>query len=264
MNLTEAISLSVDGQQFKNKRGKTMDCISGATLYAEPWLKELPMFAGLTAHQRGALMKCAYLIRCEPGETLFNEGDPADGFFILRLGRVKMRKISTTGHEVVLHLSSPPHMIGCKALTLPGSSYPADAVAVDQVEALRFTRARFLATVKEIPDVFFGLLIDMNRRLSEIYTLQSSLLEPVQQRIATLLLQQALPINASLNIWEEHPLQEIRLTKSLIASIVGTTTETAIRILSKWKKNGFIDSERGVIRITNGEAIFELSGGMAN
>ena len=236
-----------------------MEKLIGSELIAEPFLKELPMFAGLTPNQRKALMKCAYIIRCNAGECLFKEGEEASGFFILRRGRVKMRKISSSGHEVVLHLSSPPHMIGCKALTIPGSTYPADAVAIEEVEALRFTRELFLKTVAETPDVFFGLLIDMNRRLNEIYTLQSSLLEPIQKRIASLLLQQALPQGTTLEDWNGEPLREIKLTKSLIASIVGTTTETAIRILSKWRKKGFVGSERGKLWITDIDAIIDLA-----
>ena len=236
-----------------------MEKLIGSELIAEPFLKELPMFAGLSPDQRKALMKCAYIIRCNAGECLFQEGEEASGFFILRRGRVKMRKISSSGHEVVLHLSSPPHMIGCKALTLPGSTYPADAVAIEEVEALRFTRELFLKTVAETPDVFFGLLIDMNRRLNEIYTLQSSLLEPIQKRIASLLLQQALPPSMPLDQWQGEPLREIRLTKSLIASIVGTTTETAIRILSKWRKKGYIGSERGKLWITDIDAVIDMA-----
>ncbi len=229
------------------------------TILGENTFKEIPMFSGLTRRQCEILMQCAYIIRCNAGELLFHQGDPAGGFFLLRKGRVKMRKISSNGHEVILHLAAPPHMIGCKALTLPGSTYPADAVAIEAVESLRFTRDRFLKAVSESPDVFFSLLIDMNRRLSEIYTLQANLLEPVQQRIATLLLHQALPPDASIDDWEDHPLVEIRLTKSLIGSIVGTTTETAIRIMSKWRKEGVITSERGKIVLKKPGAVYELS-----
>jgi CRP/FNR family transcriptional regulator len=221
----------------------------------------LPMFAGLDPEQRLALSRCALVERFKSEEILFREGGLAEGFYILKSGRVKMRKISRTGHEVVLHLASPPSMIGCRALTWKGSSYPADAVAVEDVEALRFTRDLFLHAVSTVPDVFFGLLIDMNRRLAEIYTLQASLLEPVEQRIATLLFHQALPQNIEAASWHQHPLHEVRLTKSMIAAIVGTTTETAIRVLSRWKKCGWISSSRGRIRLAQPEEIYRLCSG---
>lgn len=221
----------------------------------------LPMFAGLDPDQRLALSRCTLVERFRADEILFCEGGVAEGFYILKSGRVKMRKISRTGHEVVLHLASPPNMIGCRALTWKGSHYPADAVAVEDVEALRFTRDLFLQAVSSVPDVFFGLLIDMNRRLSEIYTLQAALLEPVEQRIATLLFHQALPQNAEAAAWHQHPLHEVRLTKSMIAAIVGTTTETAIRVLSRWKKMGWIASSRGRIRLTQPAEIYRLCSG---
>lgn len=222
-------------------------------------LTALPLFQNLNACQRLALLECASIIACDAGETLFREGDPAESFFILKTGRVKMRKISPSGREVVLHLSAPPHMIGCKSLTLPNSLYPADAVAVDTVIALQFTRESFLEKCAGIAGVFFELLIDMNRRLSEIYTLQSALQEPVGMRIATLLLNQALPADADLDQWHVYSFKAIQITKRLIASIVGTTTETAIRVLSRWKKKGWISSERGLIKIEDGNALYQLS-----
>ncbi|MCB1041722.1 MAG: Crp/Fnr family transcriptional regulator [Acidobacteria bacterium] len=224
-------------------------------------LGDLPMFAGLELQEREALSRCASLVLGQTDDRLFEEGEPANGFFILRSGRVKMRKISPSGHEVVLHVATPPNMIGCRALTSTGTSYPATAVCMEQVEALRFTRDKFLQAVSDSPDVFFGLLIDLNRRLKEIYTLQSALMEPVEQRIATLLLHQALPKDRELSDWRKYPLQEVKLTKSVIGSIVGTSTETAIRILSRWKKKGLIGSERGSTRVLNPEAIYEIAQG---
>lgn len=218
----------------------------------------LPMFSGLNDAQQKALAQCAEMQRFTPDQILFHEGDQADGFFILVKGRVKMRKTSQSGHEIVLHLASPPNMIGCRALTREGSRYPADAVAMDPVEALRFTRALFLKAVSNVPDVFFGLLIDMNQRLSEIYTLQAALMEPVERRIASLIMQQSLPENTEFQEWRKHPLKEVRLTKSMIASIVGTTTETAIRVLSKWKKAGWVASSRGSLRVLHAQPIVDL------
>ncbi len=222
-------------------------------------LADLPLFAGLAERQRETLLHCAQALAFEPGETLFREGEPAEGFFILKTGRAKIRRLSPSGHEVVFQLAAPPHMIGCKGLTLPGSRYPADGVAVDAVIALRFTRERFLRSAADTPDVFFSLLVDMNRRLSEIFTMQSALQEPVEQRIATLLLNQALPRDVDPDEWRGQSVREIRITKSLIAAIVGTSTETAIRILSKWRKQGLIRSQRGKIEIEDLEAIHDLT-----
>jgi len=228
---------------------------------AQQVIDKLPMFAALTRAQREALLKCAYTVERKAGAALFHEGDPAGDFYILLRGRVKMRKISSTGHEVILDLATSPHMIGCKALTRPGSTYPADAIAIEDTAALRFSRDRFIKVVAEVPDVFFTMLVNMNMRLSEIYTLKAALMEPVELRIATLLLQQALPVNADPENWHQYPISEVKLTKTLIAAIVGTTTETTIRILSRWRKRGLISSERGLTRVLRPDAILEISRG---
>jgi len=221
-------------------------------------LTDLPLFASLGREQRMALLKCAEVVGCDKGELFFRHGEPAESFLILKTGRVKMRRLSPSGNEVVLHLAAPPHMIGCKGLTLPGSTYPADAVAVDAAIALRFTRERFLQSVGDMADVFFGLLIDMNRRLSEVFAMQSALLDPVECRIANLLLNQAFPEEANLEQWQSYKLRKVTITKSLIAAIVGTTTETAIRVLSRWRRRGIIKSERGWTELVDPQAVIDI------
>ncbi len=221
-------------------------------------LGDLPLFKGMSTEERSALLDCAEVTTCRAGDLLFREGEPANGFFILKCGRVKMRRITSGGREVVLHLSSPPHMIGCKGLTMPGSRYPADAVALEDVIALGFTREKFMAQAADKPELFFSLLVNLNYRLSEIYTLQAAMAIPTEQRIATLLHNQALPEDAPAH---SAP-RPVRLTKSLIAAIVGTTTETAIRILSRWSKAGLIRSERGLIHLVLTEEILSISQGL--
>ncbi len=222
-------------------------------------LTDLPLFASLNAQQRLALLSCAEIVLCEKGELFFRQGEKADRFLLLKSGRVKMRRLNPNGNEVVLHLSAPPQMIGCKGLTLPGSSYPADAVAVDTTVALRFGRNLFLDVVGEMPDVFFGLLIDMNRRLSDVFALQTSLRESVDSRIANLLLNQAFPEDANWDDWRNYKIKRVRLTKSLMAAIVGTTTETAIRVLSRWRKRGLIRTLRGCTEILEPQSIIDIA-----
>lgn len=222
-------------------------------------LTDLPLFSGLDRSHRWALLKTAKIVSAESGDFLFREGDPALGFFILKTGRVKLRKISASGHEVVLHIAEPPHMIGCKGLTLPGSICPADAVAIDATISLHFQRELFLKEVANSPEVFFSLLVNLNQRLSEVFALRSTLQEPVAQRIATFLLLQAQPMNSTGDQLNIKGLRDVRLTKRLIAAAVGTTTETAIRVLSKWSKQGMIASQRGRIKILDPEAILALT-----
>ncbi len=224
---------------------------------------DLPMFRGLDDQQLQGLLDRSQTTRYCAGERIFRAGDAADRFLILRRGRVKLRRFSGNGQEVALHIAAPPQMIGCKALTTPGSVYPADAVALDEVHALSFRRDPFIEAAGQCPGVFFELLVNLHQRMSQILTIQAAKFEPVQQRIATLLLQQALPRDAELEEWPRRPIREVRLTKSLIASMAGAATETAIRVLSKWSKAGWIESKRARISLKDPAMIYAVSQGMA-
>ena len=248
-------------RQLSDEEDKTLVKTIKANEHFLNSLGELPLFKSLDGLQRRTLFECATVFACEPGEVIFREGEPAEAFYILKNGRVKMRRLLVSGKEVVLHLSSPPHMIGCKGLTMPGSRYPADAVAVDNAIVLRFQRASFLEKVAHAGDVFFSLLVELNHRLSEIYSLQAAAQAPVEQRIAILVLNQLRPQGRPPHGDEAGTPRTLRITKGLIAAIVGTTTETCIRILSKWKKAGLIDSERGKTIVLDIPAIVAISQG---
>lgn len=223
-------------------------------------LMDLPVFSSLDREDRNALLRDARLVSCEPGEHFFREREMTDGFFLLKAGRVKVGRTSQSGHEVILHICTPPQMFGCKGLTQPGSRYPANAVAIEPSIALKFSRKRFLEGVADNPEVFFKLLVDLNQRMSELFEIQAAVQEPVAQRIATFLLRQALPKYASLEKWNKVDLKDVFLTKRLIGAMVGTTTETTIRVLSKWNKQGLIRSRRGRITIVDPSQIANLAG----
>ena len=229
--------------------------------YFADTLGDLPLFSALDPSRRRSLLACASILTCQAGDILFEHNQPAGAFYLLKHGRIKMRRITGSGKEIILHISEPPQIIGCRGLTQPGSKYPADGVALEDAMVLRFTRDEFVRRVAETADVYFELLVEMNQRLFEVFTIKATLLEPVSRRIAALVLCQALPPGADQQDWEQHELRPVRLTKSLIAGIVGTTTETAIRILSKWRKQGWIEGSRGVINLVNPAAIYQMTQG---
>ncbi len=66
-------------------------------------LKGCPLFPGLEAGDLRELAALAQVARAGKGDTLFREGEPAEGFFLLVEGRVKLTKIGAGGREQILH-----------------------------------------------------------------------------------------------------------------------------------------------------------------
>ena len=230
--------------------------------HMEPSGSELPIFRGIDPKRREKLIRSGTLMRFQKDEPLFLDHSPATAFFIIQSGRVKLRRVSNSGHEVILHLAGTGHLIGSTALAGHGQDYALDAIAFEPVTALRFTRRQFFEAASGNPEVFMNLLSDLSHRLEDIYSTREIMQKPVPQRIATLLIKQALPQDVATVEWTRHPLNEVKLTKSQVATFVGTTTETATRILSKWRKKGLIESARGRLSLKDPAEIYQLSRGV--
>lgn len=230
-------------------------CSPGITAFLPTTLVAL---GTLSEAQKRTLGSRGEWARFSKGETLFNEGESANYIYFLNRGRIKLCKTSPSGHEVVLQLVSPPQMVGFHGL-IPNATYQANAVAVEETVCIRFERNGFLNAAAQSPNLLMSLLKEAGKRLDELYQMRSTMPEPVERRIANLLLRQALPTGTRIESWKKHELHEIALTKPLIGSMVGTATETAIRILSGWRKKGWISSRRGGISILDGEAVYKCA-----
>lgn len=228
----------------------------------ESVLFDVPIFKGLDDKGRMKLINSGSRFSYNPGESLFLEHSQTSNFFIVESGRVKLRKVSSSGHEVVLHLAGPGHLIGCTALVSPEKLYSLDAIAFEKLTVIRFCRQQFLEAISGKPELLINLLSDLSNRLDDIYANRETMHRPVPQRIAALLIKQALPPDVASREWTCHPLGEVKMTKSQVALFVGTTTETATRILSKWKKRGLIESARGRLSLLDPAGIYEMSRGL--
>jgi CRP/FNR family transcriptional regulator len=80
----------------------------------------------------------------------------------------------------------------------------------------------------------------------------------VEERIAKLLIELGDKIGKETD--EGYLVIEAPITRQDIAEMTGTTVETAIRIMSKWKKEGRIEAQRGKIVLKDLDYLEELAG----
>ncbi|BCB96490.1 transcriptional regulator [Dissulfurispira thermophila] len=209
-------------------------------------LKVIPIFSSLDDEELKEVQP--YLIRdnFKKKQEIFSEGDPSDWFYILISGKVKITKMSIDGREIIIELISPPDFFGGFAV-LKGFPYPANAVAMEDSNVIKISRHNLLKIIDRFPNVMYEMTANLGDRIREFHdTLKNIALERVESRIAALLLKLA---DKTGERKDNSILINMRLTKQDIAEMVGTTVETAIRIMSKFKKSGFIDDKDGKILI---------------
>jgi CRP/FNR family transcriptional regulator len=189
-------------------------------------------------------------------ELIFTEGDPPDWLYIVAEGKVKITRISHEGKEIILEIIPPMDIFGAVAV-LRGFPYPANAVAMEDTQVVKISRGNLMAVMDRFPSAMYCMVQSLGDRIRGSHdTLKSIALEKVGSRIASLL------IKLSEQTGKETPgglAIDLRLTKQDIAEMVGTTVETAIRTMSRLKKQGVIAERAGKIIIKDPERLRSLT-----
>ncbi|MBF0520732.1 MAG: Crp/Fnr family transcriptional regulator [Nitrospirae bacterium] len=211
-------------------------------------LNEIPIFEGLTNSELKEIEPYIQFVSFKKKEAVFNEGDRSDWFYIVAAGKVKITKLSQDGKELIIELVQAGELFGALAV-FGGFPYPANAIAMENAKVVRIFRKNLLRILDRFPIVMFKITSIMGDRMKNSHdTLKNIALERVESRIASLLLK--------LSDKSSTPGQiDIKLTKQDIADMVGTTVETSIRTLSKFKKEGLITDKKGLHVITDKEGL---------
>jgi len=214
---------------------------------ASDLLAHSPLFSPLPAKERarieGRLVRRSYA----EDETIFWEGDPAEWLVIVVEGRVKMVKHSESGRETILTTFGPGQIVG-EVGVLIGDAYPASAQAIEPSVTVSLRRAEYIDLVRTYPDLAWALLQELGRRLQNAHeTIRSMAVEKVERRVARVLLR--LASTAGERTAEGAVRITVLLSRQEIADMAGTVLETAIRTVSKFQKQGLVDTRDGHVVI---------------
>ena len=117
----------------------------------------LPLFEPLSPDERERLAAGCRMRTFARGAALFREGERADGMHIVLRGVVKVVRFAPDGREMVLHLVRKGNTIGEAAMFQKGT-FPASAVAVDDVETLFLPADALFTLVTENPEMALRML----------------------------------------------------------------------------------------------------------
>jgi len=127
-------------------------------------LAEVPFFQLLDDEERADLLSQLVPVTLPAGHTIFNYGDPGDCLFIVRSGEVEVFFKDDTGQKIVLETGRTGYVFGELSL-LDSGPRTASAVVTEDLEALKFDRARLEAFLQRRPHAALDLLAATGRRL---------------------------------------------------------------------------------------------------
>jgi CRP-like cAMP-binding protein len=228
-------------------------------------LKRCPLFAGLREEDLKRIRSIASIKQVGKKEILFSDGEEAKGFYVILSGKVKLYKISPEGKEQILHVVSAPDAFAEAALFLEGN-YPAFAEALSDSQLLFLPKRGFIQLIEKNPQLSINMIVSLSHFLKRFASLIEELsLKEVSSRIAKYLIDLSLrssKVDTTRFREGKSPKEvELDLSKTQLASKLGTISETLSRTLGKMKARGIIDVKKNKILILNRELLEELASG---
>jgi CRP/FNR family transcriptional regulator len=218
-------------------------------------LRKAPLFATLPDEDLRRVAAIAVSRRYARKETVFREGDRADGFFVVASGKVKVFKLSDEGKEQVLHVLDPGQSFA-EAAIFEGGGYPASAEALDDSELLLLPKHAFVDLLEKNPKVAVRMLASLSRWLKRMTDLVESLsLRDVETRLV-FYLSEELKIRGIPQ--RDGATLELPVSKNVLAARLGTVPETFSRTLKKLQDEGRIAVRGKQIRILSAARLFSL------
>ncbi|OHB25115.1 MAG: hypothetical protein A2X84_11455 [Desulfuromonadaceae bacterium GWC2_58_13] len=213
-------------------------------------IKKCPLFAGVTDADLDQLCRIGKMRETARGELLFSDGEVAEGFYIVATGKVKVYKLSPEGKERILHIVHPGGTFA-EAAIFGSGMYPAYAQPLETSHLVFFPKREFLSLLREHSQISINMIAGLSRFLRQFATqIEELTFKDVPARLARYLLELA---------GDEAELVELPISKSQLASKLGTVSETLSRTLRKLADDAIIEVRGKVIVFLDRDRLEDLS-----
>lgn len=201
-------------------------------------LSHIPLLNILSSADRGRVLQNFTEEHYTKEDFIFREGEPTEYFHIVKSGTVKCVKSNPDGKECTLKMLMPGDLFCCDAAAFEGASHPGTAKPMGDVSILRMNKAAYFDMLRQSPEAALEVIKLLGSRLHEAQEKAKILaLDRVDQRLAALLVDLATRSGVTDPQGIRLPM---RLTREDMANMIGATTETVIRTMSKFKRDRLV------------------------
>lgn len=203
------------------------------------------LFAGLAAHEVGAILAAASRRRYAASDTVIRTNDPVTHLFLVKSGQVDYHVVTESGHAVLLRRMVPGNAFGVAAFLSEPDGYLGTATAVGKLEVLAWERRNIRFLVKSYPRLaenalrialhYIALYAERHARLVSATASErlASALTGIASRAGRIL-----PSGVGVDIKNKD-----------LASLADVSSFTASRLLKEWERRGTVEKSRGGVLI---------------
>jgi len=216
-------------------------------------VKQFNSLKNLSKEELHRISACKTSKIVKKGEVIFEEGEMLNGVYCVKDGICKLSKLSANGKDQIIKLVVKGELLGQRSLISEESSN-LQATALNDMELCFIPKNEIIDDLRKNVNFSFDVLKNMSQDLKEADDIIVNMAQKsVRQRLAEALIS----INSSFGTNPDGTLS-VLLSREDYASIVGTATESAIRVLSQFKKEGLISTVGKQIKIEDLEGLMRI------
>lgn len=218
--------------------------------------RKFSLFSDLSEAQVCTISDHKNLISHRKGQILYYEGTKPLGIFCINSGVVKVYKTASNGKEQILHLAQKGDFLGYSAL-LGEENYTNSAMIIEDAKICFIPKESFLSTLFNNTPFFKRITKALSHEIGVMEEkLTDATQKSIRERLAYVLIQLA---NCYGIEGGESQRIDLILSREEIAGMVGTATESVIRLLSEFKKDNLIDLDGKRIIVKDKRGLARLS-----
>jgi CRP-like cAMP-binding protein len=207
-------------------------------------IREFNALKALTKEELVRISDCKTSKVIKKGEVIFEEGDTLSGIFCVKDGICKLSKLSANGKDQIVKLVVKGDLMGQRSL-IGNESANLTAIALNNMEVCFIPKSEIISDLQKNTSFSMELLQQMAHDLKES---DNVIVNMAQKSVKRRLVETLLYVYKHFGNNQDGYLSVI-LSREDYANIVGTATESAIRILSQLKKDGLISTSGKQIKI---------------
>ena len=206
-------------------------------------------FSAIKALKKDELLRiadCKTSYTVKKGEPVFNEGDALNGIYCIKDGICKLSKLSDNGKDQIVKLVKKGELLGQRSL-ISEESTNLSAIAIEDMQVCFISKQEILQFFNENNQFSLNMMKSICGDLKDADDTMVNLAQKtVKQRLAETLLK----LETDFGIHEDGSLK-IQLSREEIAGMIGTATESCIRLLSEFNKEGWVSLHGKKITLSN-------------
>ncbi len=212
------------------------------------------VFKNLTLSEMDKLSSSKKIISFKKGEVIIEEGQNPKGVYCIKSGKLKLFTRGFNGKEQILRIIKEGDIIGYRSL-LSEQSFSASAVALEDIITCF------------IPEIYFKKILNQNHLLNggmmkvamqELGVAGKQITSLAQKTVRERLAYEIILLENKLGT-DKNGFINISLTRTEIANIIGTATESVIRLISEFKNDNLIEVEGRKLKILNKDQLNKIN-----